>query len=73
MMGKSVFLVFIEIHQCYIQVSLVIVFYMVGLMIGSYGCGWFGDKIGECLDSTLCFRIRISYTEKDNFQVERKH
>ena len=34
----------------YIQVSLVIVFYMVGLMIGSYGCGWLGDKIGECLD-----------------------
>jgi len=29
------------------KVSLVIVFYMVGLMIGSFGCGWLADKIGR--------------------------
>ena len=29
------------------QVALVISMYMVGLLIGSFGCGWLGDKIGE--------------------------
>ena len=58
-MSKLLFLVITKIHQLYIQVSLVIVFYMVGLMIGSYGCGWLGDKIGEHLDFlqlSQCFR-----------------
>jgi len=42
------------------KVSLVIVFYMVGLMIGSYGCGWLGDKIGR--KKTLMLSAILSST-----------
>ena len=29
--------------------SLGIAFYMVGLMVGSFGCGWLADRIGDAI------------------------
>ena len=40
--------------------SLGIAFYMVGLMVGSFGCGWLADRIGDAIIVPSLHRINIT-------------
>ena len=40
--------------------SLGIAFYMVGLMLGSFGCGWLADRIGDAIIVPSLHRINIT-------------